>query len=227
MKKTIAVLAVLLLMLSGAALPGAGAESAADINDDAVALEEDIARALASYWGDIYLGNGRLYCYGVDDPASLPVSGAHAFVVLGYKLKNGEMTEELKGRCDAAAAAARAFPDSILVCSGGVTGVNNPDRHTEAGLMKDYLISQWGITPERIYTDERAMTTSENAVNTLAILREQGIEKMTIVTSTYHQYWSQMLFNSMAAQYKEKYGYSIENIGNYCYIAETDSEPLE
>ncbi|MBR3740688.1 MAG: YdcF family protein [Clostridia bacterium] len=227
MKKTIAMLAALLLMLSGVALPGAAAESAAGVEDDAVALEEDITRAIAAYWSQFYLGNGKLYCYGVDDPASLPISGAHAFVVLGYELKNGEMTEELKGRCDAAAMAAQAFPDSILVCSGGATGVNNPDRHTEAGLMKAYLTSRWGIAPERIFTDECALTTAENAVNTFAILREQGVEQMTIVTSTYHQYWSQVLFNAMAAQYKQKYGYSVENIGNYCYIVQTNPESLE
>ena len=226
MKKTIAVLAALLL-LSGFTLPGSSAESAAGVEDDAAALEEDIARAIAAYWSGIYLGNGRLYCYGVDDPASLSITGTHAFVVLGYRLNNGEMTEELKGRCDAAAAAARAFPDSILVCSGGATGVNNPEMHTEAGLMKDYLTCRWGIPPERIYTDECALTTTENAVNSLAILREQGVEAMTIVTSTYHQYVSQVLFNAMAAHYQQKYGYSVENIGNYCCIVETDPESLE
>ena len=226
MKKMIAVLAAL-LMVSGFTLPGAGAESAAGVEDDAAALEEDITRAIAAYWSEFYLGNGKLYCYGVDDPASLPITGTHAFVVLGYRLNNGEMTEELKGRCDAAAAAARAFPDSILVCSGGATGVNNPENHTEAGLMKAYLASRWGVAPERIYTDECALTTTENAVNSLAILRELDVEQMTIVTSTYHQYVSQALFNAMAAQYQQKYGYTVENIGNYCYIVETDSESLE
>ena len=44
-----------------------------------------------------------------------------------------------------AAIAARVFPDSILVCSGGATGDNNPERHTEAGLMKQYLAGTCGI----------------------------------------------------------------------------------
>ena len=67
-----------------------------------------------------------------------------------YLLPDGEMTEELVGRCKAAAAAAKAFPDSIIVCTGGATGANNPDGHTEAGLMKEYLVKRCGISRKRI-----------------------------------------------------------------------------
>ena len=88
-------------------------------------------------------------------------------MVLGYELLNGGMTDELKGRCDAAAAAAKTFPASLLVCSGGATGQNNPQRHTEAGLMKDYLVDECGIAAERVFTDERALTTAENIISIL------------------------------------------------------------
>ena len=250
MRKTAVLLAALALFLSGFAGPGAFADgggetatsatvtygtffahlldaydSAVRIDADAAALDSGVARAIAVHWKTVYLGDYHLYRYGVDDPAALPVTGAHAFVVLGYELKNGEMTAELKGRCDAAAAAAMQFPDSILVCTGGATGSNNPERHTEAGLMKAYLTDRWSIAPERIFTDELAMTTTENAVNTLDILREQGIEEMTIVTSTYHQRWSQVLFNALAAQYQEREGYSAKIVGNYCFDI-TPANPL-
>ena len=110
----------------------------------------------------------------------LKLSGKHAFVVLGFELADGEMTDELKARCEAAAAAAKAFPDSSLICSGGATGENNPEGHTEAGLMKDYLTEQCGIAADRILTDEYAMTTAENALNTFAILKAQGIGVFTV-----------------------------------------------
>lgn len=55
------------------------------------------------------------------------------------------MTEDLIGRCGAAAATARAFPDSVLVCSGGAAGGSNPEKHTEAGMMKAYLSEQCGL----------------------------------------------------------------------------------
>ncbi len=188
------------------------------IDTDLEALQDETADAIAEHWKKVYLDpEYRLYLYGTDDPKALPITGVHAFVVLGYELKDGEMKDELTGRCDAAAAAAAAFPDSILICSGGATGPNNPDKHTEAGLMKEYLVQHCGIAPERIFTDESAMTTAENAINTFRILREQGIETMTIVTSSYHQRWGQVLYNALAARYRQVFGYPVEIIGNFCF----------
>ena len=187
-----------------------------------------IAKAIADHWRQVYLDPAyALCCHGEGDlalelsAANIPNARTHAFVVLGYELQNGEMTDELKGRCEAAAAAARSFPNAILVCSGGATGPNNPDRHTEAGLMKQYLVEVCGIDAERIFTDEQAMTTAENAVNTFTILKEQGIESMTIVTSSYHQRWGQALYNALAAIYEQQHGYHARLIGNYCF----DTEP--
>ena len=193
-------------------------KDAARIDADVQAIGEDMAYAIAEHWKNVYLNpDYQLLLYGRDDPDQIPVSRAHAFIVLGYELENGEMTDELKGRCEAAACAAAAFPDSILVCSGGATGKNNPDRHTEAGLMKAYLSGPCGIPEDRILIDERAKTTVENAVNTLAILREKGIASMTLVTSYYHQKWAQVLYNALAEKKKKKYGYSADMIGNFCY----------
>lgn len=193
-------------------------EALAQIDREVEEIDDTVARSVAEYWKEVWLDpEYRLFIYGEDDPAELPVTGRHAFVVLGYALQDGEMTNELIGRCRAAAAAARAFPDSILVCSGGATGENNPDGHTEAGLMKEYLTGECGIAPERIFTDERAMTTEDNARNSLAILQQQGIETMTVITSSYHQKRGQTLYNAMAAVYRQEQGYSVEIVGNYCW----------
>lgn len=190
-----------------------------------------VAKSVADHWRRVYLDpNYRLYLYQGDGAAAellntdIPNSAFHAFVVLGYELKDGAMTPELKGRCETAAAAARAFPNTILVCSGGATGENNPDRHTEAGMMKAYLTETCGIDPERIFIDERAMTTAENAVNTLVILRDRGVRTMTVVTSSYHQRWGQVLYNAVAALYGQQYGYRPEIIGNYCFNIEPENE---
>ena len=130
-------------------------------------------------------------------PEDLPAVGRHAIVLLGLELENGEMREELRGRCDVAAAAARACPDAILICSGGATGDNNPEGRTEAGVMKAYLSETCGIDPDRIFTDERAMTTLGNAVNTYVILREQGIESYTLVSSAYHLRRARILYRAL------------------------------
>ena len=175
-------------------------EALSRIDADLAALDDPVASAVAEHWKKV-----------------LPVRGKHAFVVLGYALRNGEMADELIGRCAAAAAAARAFPDSILVCTGGPTGANNPDKHTEGGMMRDHLIDVWGIAPGRIFTEEQALTTAQNALNTLKILMAQGIETLTVVTSDYHQLWGQTLYNAMAARCLRDHGYRLEIIGNYCW----------
>ena len=190
------------------------------------ALEDnELAVFIVEKWNEIYFNpDYRLYIDGKDDPEALPVSGKHAFVVLGFELENGEMQDELKARCEAAAAAAKAFPDSILVCSGGATGDNNPKGHTEAGLMKEYLVQNCGIAPERICIDESAMTTLDNAVNTFTILKSQGIDTITIVTSSYHQLRANILYETLAEIIRKTEGVSITVAGNYSCEAQIPKE---
>ena len=187
------------------------------VAEDLDALKDsELASFVADKWQAIYMNpDFRLFIHGKDNPADLPVSGKHAFVILGFELDNGEMSDELKARCGAAAAAAAAFPGSALICSGGATGENNPEGHTEAGLMKDYLIRTCGIDADRILIDESALTTLENAVNTFAILKEQGIETITIVTSSYHQRRAQLLYETLAEMIRRKEGVSVTVAGNY------------
>ena len=190
------------------------------------ALEHhELAAFIVEKWNEIYFNpDYRLYIDGKDNPETLPVSGNHAFVVLGFELENGEMRDELKARCEAAAAAAKAFPDSILVCSGGATGDNNPEGHTEAGLMKEYLIQSCGIAPERIHTDESAMTTLDNAVNTFTILKNEGIDTITVVTSSYHQRRANILYETLAEVIRKTEGVSVTVAGNYSCEAQAPKE---
>ena len=193
-----------------------------------------LARAIAEHWIRVYVDpegsyRARMYHEGEEwaselENTDLEGGPTHAFVILGYQLKNGEMAPELKGRCDAAAAAANSFPESILVCSGGETGSNNPHHHTEAGVMKEYLTEQCGIDANRIFIDEAAMTTTENVVNTFRMLREQGIRTITVVTSSYHQKWAQVLYNAEAVLYGIVYDYSIEIVENYSYDIKPPSQ---
>ena len=195
--------------------------------------DREIALSVVEHWQSVYLNEDyALIEYAGEEKADslkkahpeLGEGKAHAIVVLGYALENGEMTKELMGRCDAAAAAARALPEAILVCSGGATGENNPEGHTEAGLMKDYLARTCGIDAARIYIDERAMTTAENAVNTYEILRAHETQTMTIVTSTYHQRWGQAVYNAAGAVCRQEYGSAPRIVGNYCYAIEPANE---
>ena len=185
----------------------------------------DVARAIVDHWNTVTDPAYKMYAYRDQETAyaleksGLDFSGKHAFVVLGFVLQDGEMQEELVGRCNAAAAAARSYPDAILITTGGATGPNNPEGHTEAGMMKDYLVNECGIDAGRIFTETEAMTTADNAVNSFRIMRGQGIRTYTIVTSNYHQRWAQVLFNAMAAVYEKDAGYQVRMVGNYNYPA--------
>ena len=190
-----------------------------------------LAEAVADNWREVFLDpDYRLYLYEGEDVAAemadagIPDDHPHAIVVLGYELRDGEMQEELKERCEAAAALAKAFPETILVCSGGATGENNTAGNTEAGLMKAYLTENCGIDDARIFTDEQAMTTAENAMNTFSILEENNLHTMTLVTSTYHMRWAQAVYNCAALVYYMQQGYDIENVANYCFETSPSKE---
>jgi hypothetical protein len=209
------------------------AQNTAQIEDDLEAIkavdrrEYAMAREIAEQWRAAYLDKEYVYYYHQGgeradalEAADIPISGKHAIVVLGYELLNGEMQPELIGRCDAAAAVARSYPEALLVCSGGATGEYNPEGHTEAGLMRDYFVERCGIDPARILIDEQAEDTAQNAANTFAILRKAGVRSVTIVTSNYHQRRGQVLYRTMAEVYRLRYRYSVEFAGNYCYDLE-------
>ena len=186
--------------------PGAGSGDAAD----------ELAAFLEGVWQETFQDpDFRVYIFGKDDPSLMPVSGKHAFVVLGYRLENGAMAEELAARCDAAAAAAAAFPGSLLVCTGGATGDNNVDGAAESVLMKEYLTAVHGISPDRILTEDRAMTTGENAVYTLALLAEHEIDSFTLVTSSYHQLRAAALYLVAAEMLRRSTGRVITLAGKF------------
>ena len=217
--------------------PGAGLDQIdRDLADIQKTAKKDyaLAETIALYWEKVYLDEnyvlnmykGERAAEGLEN-SGIPEGKSHAIVVLGYELADGMMQDELKGRCEAAAALARSYPEAILVCSGGATGENNPDKNTEAGLMKKYLSENCGIEGDRIFIDEDAMTTQENAINTFKILQTQKISTMTIVTSSYHQKWGQVVYNAVAELYKQQHDYSVEIISNYCYETEPSVELYE
>ncbi len=211
---------------------GAARRIDADLEAVRAVSETDyaIAAQIAAHWRAVYLDpDYELILYsGGERATELEDAGyrdgdIEAIVVLGYELQNGEMTDELKGRCDAAAAAARSLPSAIIVLTGGATGRNNPEGHTEAGLMRAYLTEQCGVDDARIFTDESAMNTVDNALNTFAILEREGVHTMTVVTSGYHQRRGQAIYNAVGAVYRAEHDYAVEIVGNYCY----DIEPSQ
>ena len=108
-------------------------------------------------------------------------------VVLGYRLQpSGAMEPELIGRLELALRAAEAYPQALVLCTGGGTASNAPGV-TEAHQMVSWLKSK-GVDPGRIVTESRAYDTNRNAQLTFDILSRDypHITNILLVTSDYH-----------------------------------------
>lgn len=115
------------------------------------------------------------------------------------------------GRCGEA--------DAIVAVSGGDTNARADEaiRLYEAGWAPKIIFSgaaaddsgpsnaeamarralQAGITEDAIITEELSRTTAENALNTSQFIANQSIERIILVTSSYHQRRALLEFSSI------------------------------
>ncbi len=68
------------------------------------------------------------------------------------------------------------------ITSGGTEGASGVN---EGETVRDQLIA-WGIDPDRVIAEPKALNTHENAVYSAAIIKERGFSKIVLVTSAYH-----------------------------------------
>lgn len=123
--------------------------------------------------------------------SSEPEDGADALIVLGGGIRGASPTLLLKYRLDAAADYIERNPQTIVVVSGGL----GPDEiHTEASVMKSYLISV-GIPAERIIEEDRSLSTDENFEFSGEIIRQKlGAEaKIVFATTRFHVFRSELV----------------------------------
>jgi uncharacterized SAM-binding protein YcdF (DUF218 family) len=126
-------------------------------------------------------------------PYYLPKTADHAFVLLGFGLNDdGSLKPEAIGRCEVAYKSALRYPKSKLYITGGGTAKNNSTA-TEAGQMREYILKK-GLDAKRIIIEVSAMTTVQNARNTVKLLYQNHVKSITIITSDYHIRRSNILF---------------------------------
>jgi uncharacterized SAM-binding protein YcdF (DUF218 family) len=120
------------------------------------------------------------------DIAAIPASGAGAIVVLSAEM---ERTPEYGGatvgpytleRVRYAARLARATSLPVLVTGG----VLKPGARPIAALMAELLREDYAITPRWI--ESRSETTDENARFSAALLRNDGVGAIVLVTHGFH-----------------------------------------
>lgn len=129
-------------------------------------------------------------------PDGLPEDDSLCILVMGYCLNpNGSVKPELIDRLQVAASSAEKYPNAYILCTGGPTASDGVT--TEAGQMAQWLAAS-GIDESRILVEDKSMSTTENAINTYALLREEypQVKSVAVITSSYHIYQSCLVFDA-------------------------------
>lgn len=129
-------------------------------------------------------------------PDGLEDTGKLCIIVLGYQLNpDGSMKEELIGRLETAKKSAEKYPDAYILCTGGGTAAAS--TVTEAQAMAAWLVEN-GIDADRVLTESRSLTTTENALYCGELLKAQHpeITQAALVSSDYHIPWAGILFQT-------------------------------
>lgn len=135
-------------------------------------------------------------------PDGLPKDDTHAFIVLGYALKeNGEMEDELIGRLKVALNSAEKYPNSYVLVTGGV----EKNGWTEGDRMKDWLVAN-GLSEDRIIVENESSKTVENAAFSYDILyNDYNIETVSLITSQYHLKRGSIFYYTMSLLKAKEY----------------------
>ena len=94
--------------------------------------------------------------------------------------------------------------DTIILTGGRV---QKKTKHTEAYLMKKYLLQKYKIPSENIITEPKAMNTIENAINSYKILKKiKNIDKynIIIISSLFHIKRVKYIFNKILVDIPNK-----------------------
>lgn len=107
-------------------------------------------------------------------------------LVLGYELKDDQMSETLKMRLDTALEYS-IDKDSTFILCGGITRENTV---SEAAVMKDYLVAH-GLDESRIILEDQSKDTLENIANALEYIDDK--RDVLVISSNYHVFRAKMI----------------------------------
>lgn len=134
-----------------------------------------------------------------------PQSENTTLIVLGCQVKKGRPSRMLRRRLDAAYGYLSEHGSACAVVSGG-KGDN--EEISEAQCMRDYLVSR-GISPERIYMEDRSTSTEENLLFSKKLIESKGLSGDTaIVTDAYHQLRAHLIAESFGLESGSISGYT-------------------
>lgn len=140
-------------------------------------------------------------------PDGLPDTDELCIVALGFQLEpDGTMKPELVERLRVVLNSAKKYPNALIVCTGGGTASENKEA-SESKAMAGWLIEN-GIDESRIITEDRSLTTAQNAIYTYDILTEKypQVRSLAIVSSDYHIATGTLLFDAECILRADKAG---------------------
>ena len=147
-------------------------------------------------------------------PDGLSQDDSLCIVILGFGLNDdGSMKEELVDRLVVGLASALKYPNAYICVTGGATAAYT--RDTEADRMGDWLVEK-GVESHRVIRENRSLSTTENARNVYALLREAypQVDSIAVVSSDYHIPWGVSMFTTVS-NYESYYGGgTLEVVGN-------------
>ena len=151
-------------------------------------LWESILRNWEWTYNEMDIGRGVL-------PDGLPEDDSLCILVFGFGLNpDGSPKQELLDRLDVALRSAEKYPCAYILCTGGATAANS--RATEAGVMAAWLEDN-GVDGSRILQEGRSTSTTQNALNSYAVMRNHPeIRHVAIVSSDYHVARCSLMFST-------------------------------
>lgn len=126
--------------------------------------------------------------YGVNDSVDY---NEDAVIVLGCAVRGTNPTQPLAARLDAAIEYHEKNSDAYIIVSGG----QGPQEYiTEAECMKSYLVAK-GVNEDKILTEDRATSTTENIRYSREIMKEKGIPEtdIALITNEFHVFRARQL----------------------------------
>ena len=168
------------------------------------------------YWDQI---NEDDFLYTDGLPSNLPEDDSLCLVVLGFQLNpDGSMRDELIGRLETALSAYKQYPNAYLLVTGGGTARDNPSA-TEADAMASWLIEN-GVKEEQIIIENLSRTTTENALFSYAILRDDypSVTGIAIISSEYHVPLGCLLFEGECL-FNNTEDYDLHVISNTVFLS--------
>ncbi|MBO6047554.1 MAG: YdcF family protein [Erysipelotrichaceae bacterium] len=198
-------------------------EVAADIINYAIWVDETEVTSLLAVNTKASGPKASGYDDTTDIPTDLPTEN-HAFIGLGFGLATPDVSEwkeedkfdedgnykweymepfmkdELVGRCDVLIRLMKAYPNSLLFCTGGGTSKSDTNI-TEGMVMKAYILQTGEVEADRIFTEDKASNTVENGLYSMPEIIAEGVKTMTIVSSDYHVRRGNVIFKGVAQRY--------------------------